>query len=723
MPRLLARTGIAFFLSMCACLAYANPLIMSVEPGANDGAVRIHLSNTSDSALSVLKWDTPFEDTLSHNVFRIEKFEKGLPFPKTVDYTGREVKRASPVTDNFMVLQPGETITKDVQLNEYYDIETVGEHRVRFGGPVRYESFSEFQSRSKVSLRSVASMEELMMSSNSVELNLTPNFTARLRPLAFNSCTVQQQTEISQASTIAETLTATALSDLLNLPVSDRPTSPRYTTWFGEYTADRYNTVTSNYDAIDRAFDNANLQFNCGCNEPGVYAFVYPALPYSVTLCPAFWSAPLNGLNSKAGTIIHEISHFTVVAGTDDHAYQVSATQRLAQTNPNLAIDNADNMEYFAENDPAIAIRSTTGTPTTVQYPALVAGTDITGSLTEGNSRIYQASGITQVELTSISGDADLHVFRDAQLSDEICESTRSGSSVDLCDSLNLNTVYIEVFAYTDTTFSLRAQAPEPVTLEDEIELQLDTPVFNSLAVNQRHIYQITNAAVVDLESITGDADLYIFSGLDLTPESIVCASANYSADSTFDSCNVPSAQSTYYAVVFGFTSSDYSIIARAAAPIDAIRLTAGQAIEGSISQGEFQYFVASGVDSAVLTSLSGDADLFVTDENLIQSNQASCVSDALSSISVVDSCEVPNFEDNYIVVFGYTDATFSLLARNSSVPVAVTPPENDEASEPAGDDPISPILVGSRSGGGSVGMLFILSLMSVAIRRSYLKS
>jgi len=525
MPRLLTRTGIAILLSMFACLAYANPLIISVEPGANDGAVRVHLSNTSSSPLSVLKWDTPFEQTLSHNVFRVEKFEKGFPFPIAVDYTGREVKRAAPVDDSFMVLQPGETITKDVQLNEYYDIDTLGEHTVRFGGPVRFEPYSQFQSRSKNSLRNVAAMEELVMSSNSVELALTPSFNSRLRPLAFNSCTVQQQGEIAQASTIAESLTATALSDLQNLPVSDRVSSPRYTTWFGEYTEARFNTVTSNYDAIDRAFDNANLQFNCGCNEPGVYAFVYPALPYSVTLCPAFWSAPLNGLNSKAGTIIHEISHFTIVAGTDDHAYQVGATQRLARTNPDLAIDNADNMEYFAENDPALAIRSATGTPITAQFPTLVPGTDITSSLNEGNRRVYQASGITQVELASISGDADLAVFRDAQLSDLICESTQPGSSIDICDSLNRGRVYIEVFAYSDTTYSLRAQAPEPVALDDDIELQLGTPVFSSVNEDQRHIYQITNAAVVDLESISGDADLFIFSSLDLTTDSLVCES------------------------------------------------------------------------------------------------------------------------------------------------------------------------------------------------------
>ena len=69
-------------------------------------------------------------------------------------------------------------------------------------------------------------------------------------------------------------------------------------------------------------------------------------------LCNAFWSAPSLGIDSKAGTLVHEMSHFTVVAGTSDYAYGTSACQRLASTNPKKAVNNADSHEYFAENTP-----------------------------------------------------------------------------------------------------------------------------------------------------------------------------------------------------------------------------------------------------------------------------------------------------------------------------------------------------------------------------------
>jgi peptidyl-Lys metalloendopeptidase len=62
----------------------------------------------------------------------------------------------------------------------------------------------------------------------------------------------------------------------------------------------------------------------------------------------------MTGTDSKAGTLVHEMSHFNVVAGTDDHAYGQSAAKSLALSNPDLALNNADSHEYFAENTPAL---------------------------------------------------------------------------------------------------------------------------------------------------------------------------------------------------------------------------------------------------------------------------------------------------------------------------------------------------------------------------------
>jgi len=87
--------------------------------------------------------------------------------------------------------------------------------------------------------------------------------------------------------------------------------------------------------------------------------------------CGAYWSAPTTGTDSKvsfkcfsrhiaityhdsqAGTMIHEASHYTANGGTDDYVYGQSGAKSLATSNPDEAVFNADNHEYFAENNPA----------------------------------------------------------------------------------------------------------------------------------------------------------------------------------------------------------------------------------------------------------------------------------------------------------------------------------------------------------------------------------
>lgn len=61
---------------------------------------------------------------------------------------------------------------------------------------------------------------------------------------------------------------------------------------------------------------------------------------------------PGQGTDSKAGTLIHEMSHFTVVAGTDDIVYGQTGAKNLANSNPDSTIRNADSHEYFSENTP-----------------------------------------------------------------------------------------------------------------------------------------------------------------------------------------------------------------------------------------------------------------------------------------------------------------------------------------------------------------------------------
>jgi peptidyl-Lys metalloendopeptidase len=130
----------------------------------------------------------------------------------------------------------------------------------------------------------------------------------------------------------------------------------RYSGWFGTIDAARSTTVARHFMAIRDGFANKPVTVDCGCNE-AYYAYVYPNQPYKIYVCRAFWNAPMTGTDSKGGTLVHEMSHFTVVAGTDDWAYGQGAAAALAVDYPERAIDNADSHEYFGENEPRQDIR------------------------------------------------------------------------------------------------------------------------------------------------------------------------------------------------------------------------------------------------------------------------------------------------------------------------------------------------------------------------------
>jgi peptidyl-Lys metalloendopeptidase len=170
-----------------------------------------------------------------------------------------------------------------------------------------------------------------------------------IKSASATNCTSSRITTLSSAHAQAKTYAANSVSYL-----NAGSTGARYTTWFGSYTSSRYTTVKSHFTKINSALINSAITYDCYCqpSSASAYAYVYPSQPYIIHLCNAFWSAPTAGTDSRGGTIIHEMSHFTVNGGTGDYAYGQSSAKSLATSNPSTAIQNADNHEYFSENTP-----------------------------------------------------------------------------------------------------------------------------------------------------------------------------------------------------------------------------------------------------------------------------------------------------------------------------------------------------------------------------------
>jgi peptidyl-Lys metalloendopeptidase len=301
-------------------------------------AVNVTISNPAKGAIRVLKWYTPFED-VEEPLFEITR--DGVP----VEYIGAHYKRPQPQENDFIILKSGESFTRTVDLADYYDLSVSGAY------VVSYDVKSlQLYANGRSATDSVDSLKSndlrLFVEGRAVKAPPTEAPQAVSGASSYTKCTTSQQSLVATARNDA----AIYASDALNYLIAGA-TGPRYVTWFGVYNSTRYNTVKGNFTNIKNAMDTASMNFNCGCKKR-YYAYVYPNQPYNIYLCSIFWQAPATGTDSKAGTLIHETSHFTVVAGTDDWVYGQSGAKNLAISDPNKAIDNADSHEYFAENTP-----------------------------------------------------------------------------------------------------------------------------------------------------------------------------------------------------------------------------------------------------------------------------------------------------------------------------------------------------------------------------------
>jgi peptidyl-Lys metalloendopeptidase len=286
--------------------------------------IRWTLTNDGTETVWLPRWQAP-DVTLTEDIFDVRV--DGA----SVTYTGRHYKRAAPTAADMVAIAPGQAMTAVLPLSQYYRMHGAGEYAI--------------QQRPMI--------EEAVSASNAVVAIRFEDAPEVVRPVArvqtpgFYACSSSEKSKIKSALSGASSYANNA-----SAYVNAGKHNARYTTWFGSYTSSRFSKIQAHYSSIKGALDNETIEVNCDCDD-SAYAYVYPDSPYEIYVCDAFWSAPTTGTDSKAGTLIHELSHFYAVASTDDHAYGQSACKSLAQSSPSKAIDNADSHEYFAENTPS----------------------------------------------------------------------------------------------------------------------------------------------------------------------------------------------------------------------------------------------------------------------------------------------------------------------------------------------------------------------------------
>ncbi|KAI0673560.1 peptidyl-Lys metalloendopeptidase [Trametes maxima] len=318
-------------------------------PEAVDGVdnlkVTTTLTNTGDETLKLLNDPRTPLHTLPANTFSITTDAGESPsfIGVKVKYVpGKAAKSSSEKA--FTVLAPGQSVsvTHDLSAAYNFTLPGAGKYTVE---PSNLFHFVDPETNEPSEIRADVETHVAAVKGKLAVTRPTPTLVKRAK---FNGCSSSRQSSISAALPAVSSYAANAYSYLQ----SHTAASPRYTTWFGAYTSSRHSTVQSHFSNI-HSNDFTSFTFDCTCTDDGVYAFVDPSDFGYITFCGAFWDAPTTGTDSKAGTIIHESSHFTKNGGTDDVVYGQSAAKNLAKSNPSSAIRNADSHEYFAENNPS----------------------------------------------------------------------------------------------------------------------------------------------------------------------------------------------------------------------------------------------------------------------------------------------------------------------------------------------------------------------------------
>ncbi len=318
--------------------------------------VVLKYSNVGGDTMSIYKWYLP-EKELTDPLFEVTRDGE------RVEYVGPLVKRRVPTDEDAITLAPGMTLSTVVQLSSVYNMTQSGNYVVQYkknadqvlfttnnmlrSGFVSSDDDEEFVLQSTPIVVFTAGRRNLL-----IEQANEYNSQARFLTPTYSGCSSSQTSSIRNALSAAQNYANDAVQYLSSMS----SVTSRYTTWLGSHTSSRRLTVKNYFTQIQNVLSSKAISFDCTCPgaDSSTYAYVYPTQHYKVYLCGQFWPASSTGIDTKGGTLVHELAHFNVVAGTDDHTYGQASCKNLAKSNPDLAIKNSDSLQYFSENYPKL---------------------------------------------------------------------------------------------------------------------------------------------------------------------------------------------------------------------------------------------------------------------------------------------------------------------------------------------------------------------------------
>jgi len=366
------------------------------------------MKNESNTPIRVLIWGTPLEG-LNSNLFDITG-----PDGEKIPYLGKIVSRPEPDPEkDYITIQPGKSITKEVDITDAYHIEKEGPYSLKHNFKMLDMKSSkgqgaapEWRSRSAIELQPVPFKQKgirqkttrkslqkappirpairmYSQSQNQVAADLPPYTGTRKCNLKhimlpdYETTDNDRKAELVEAFCEALKLAAEAKVTLNGTPGQEIESgADRYRAYFGDADKKDVLAVFGTIHTFGLPTQGSPVKFfdvtseECHAVVEGAesqfIAFVMGdeilAKHKNIYLCPLFWTVNDSKGYPKSRTVLHEMAHLTRSAEYDtipkpgyrarvwDYHYFESGCMYLAQNEPEHAAFNADSFALFALN-------------------------------------------------------------------------------------------------------------------------------------------------------------------------------------------------------------------------------------------------------------------------------------------------------------------------------------------------------------------------------------
>ena len=304
-------------------------------------------TNNANEDLYLLKRGTPLEGLFTPF---ITVSVAGVP----VEYDGPFIHRLPPTKDEFVLLKAGESISASVQITDAFSIDIDGLYTVQYSKPLQYLSVNEISELSNSQILRESSEQK------SIHIYLEDTH-ALLKPSRPEETDEVDYTVNIESCSSASFVGGTAAQNKGTLDAHKKLCSGidkvnitnnnLYKKWFGAFTTARQSKVKAVYKKMRDGLAGKTVKYVNGgpyCRS-NWYAYTYRGgSPPTVWICPLFYTYPVScgspGTYTKEFGLIHEWSH--TFGYTYDHIYGSSQSQNLAKTNPDKAVENADNFGW-----------------------------------------------------------------------------------------------------------------------------------------------------------------------------------------------------------------------------------------------------------------------------------------------------------------------------------------------------------------------------------------